>query len=66
MSKTVCVIGLGYIGLPTAAFLADNGYKVTGVDTNKNVIEIINNGKTHIVEPYLNELVSKVVKIKIW
>lgn len=64
MSKRVCVIGLGYIGLPTAAFLADSGFDVTGVDINAEVIDIINNGNTHIVEPKLNELVKKVVESK--
>lgn len=62
MSKRVCVIGLGYIGLPTAAFLADNGFDVIGVDVNTEVIDIINNGNAHIVEPKLDELVKKVVE----
>ena len=53
MKFDVCVIGLGYIGLPTAAVIASNGLKVCGVDINKDVIEKINLGKIHIVEPGL-------------
>lgn len=64
MNKNVCVIGLGYIGLPTAAFIADSGYQVTGVDINREVVDTINSGKTHIVEPKLNQLVKKVVDEK--
>jgi UDP-N-acetyl-D-mannosaminuronic acid dehydrogenase len=51
--KTVCVVGLGYIGLPTAALLACNGYRVVGVDLNASVVETINQGAIHIVEPDL-------------
>ncbi|MDD5355603.1 MAG: UDP-N-acetyl-D-mannosamine dehydrogenase [Candidatus Omnitrophica bacterium] len=57
----VCVIGLGYIGLPTAALLASFGYKVVGVDINKNVVDTINKGKIHIKEPDLNILVAAAV-----
>ena len=53
--KTVCIIGLGYIGLPTAALLANNGYHVVGVDINKKVISKINNGKSHIAEANLDK-----------
>lgn len=59
--QTVCVIGLGYIGLPSAALLASNGYLVHGVDIDSQVVDSINNGKTHIVEPGLDVLVSDVV-----
>ena len=45
--KTICVVGLGYIGLPTAALLASNGYNVVGVDLDNHVVEIINQGKIH-------------------
>ena len=55
--KKVCVVGLGYIGLPTAAIAADSGYKTIGVDINKDIVNVINKGKTHIVEPELNEIV---------
>jgi UDP-N-acetyl-D-mannosaminuronic acid dehydrogenase len=59
--KKVCVIGLGYIGLPTAALLANMGYSVHGVDVNQNVIDLINRGKIHIVEPDLVALVHTAV-----
>jgi len=47
----ICVIGLGYIGLPTAATFAAHGVKVTGVDVNQHAVDMINQGKVHIVEP---------------
>lgn len=59
--KKISVIGLGYIGLPTATFIANAGYKVSGVDINKGVVEIINRGKINISEPNLEELVAKAV-----
>lgn len=52
----ICVIGLGYIGLPTALLLAKNGHTVFGVDINKDVIETLNNGNVHISEPGLEQL----------
>ncbi|ELK8574135.1 UDP-N-acetyl-D-mannosamine dehydrogenase [Campylobacter jejuni] len=57
----VCVIGLGYIGLPTAAIFASRKIKVIGVDINQNIVDIINKGKIHIVEPGLDILVHMVV-----
>lgn len=60
----LCVIGLGYIGLPTASLFAANGMQVIGVDTNKSIVETVNNGKIHIVEPDLSELVYDVVMEK--
>lgn len=62
MKQQVCVIGLGYIGLPTAALLADKGYYVHGVDVNKKAVELINSGEVHIYEPSLDELVKRVVQ----
>ena len=59
--KTVCVVGLGYIGLPTAALLASNGYNVVGVDLNRHAVETINQGKIHIVEPDLDAFVRSSV-----
>lgn len=56
-----CFIGLGYIGLPTAIVAADNGVEVVGVDVNPHVVETINKGKIHIVEPGLADLAAKVV-----
>ncbi len=55
------MIGLGYIGLPTAALIAQNGTEVHGVDVNQKVVDTINAGKIHIVEPSLEEAVSKAV-----
>ena len=60
-SKSICVIGQGYIGLPTAAILANRGYKVLGVDVRKEAVDKINSGKAHIHEPNLDELIEKVV-----
>ena len=59
--KHICVIGLGYIGLPTAATFAAYGVKVTGVDVNQHAVDMINQGKVHIVEPDLDALVKVVV-----
>ena len=58
----VSVIGLGYIGLPTSAILASNKLYVTGVDINNDVIQTINKGNIHIVEPGLESLVRAAVK----
>ena len=57
----VTMIGLGYIGLPTAAVMADSGYEVIGYDVNPLIVQTINKGEIHIVEPGLQELVAKVV-----
>ena len=58
----VSIIGLGYIGLPTAAILASKRVKVVGVDVNQHAVDIINQGKIHIVEPELDILVHKAVQ----
>ncbi|NJM51745.1 MAG: UDP-N-acetyl-D-mannosamine dehydrogenase [Sphingomonadales bacterium] len=58
---TVCVIGLGYIGLPTAAIIARAGCQVLGVDVDKNVVDTIAQGKIHIEEVELDGLVQGVV-----
>ncbi len=55
-------MGLGYIGLPTAIIAADHGVNVHGVDVNESVVDTINQGKIHIVEPGLAELCKKVVE----
>lgn len=57
----VVMIGLGYIGLPTAALIASNNVNVHGVDINQNVVDTINEGKIHIVEPDLDAAVAKAV-----
>jgi UDP-N-acetyl-D-mannosaminuronic acid dehydrogenase len=59
--KTVCVVGLGYIGLPTAALLASNGYSVLGTDLSQHAVETINQGNIHIVEPDLDAFVRSAV-----
>ena len=61
MNPEVVTIGLGYIGLPTSALIASHGTNVLGVDINQSVVEIINKGKIHIVEPELDSIVSKAV-----
>jgi UDP-N-acetyl-D-mannosaminuronic acid dehydrogenase len=61
MRKKVCIVGLGYIGLPTAAILANNNFEVIGVDINKKTVDIVNEGKIHIVEPGLELLVANAV-----
>ncbi len=58
----VSVIGLGYIGLPTATVLASKGKYVVGVDINQDVVDTINSGRIHIVEPGLDVMVNKVVR----
>ena len=57
----VCVVGLGYIGLPTAAVIASRGMEVLGVDVSTYAVETINQGKIHIVEPDLDMLVQAAV-----
>jgi UDP-N-acetyl-D-mannosaminuronic acid dehydrogenase len=61
-NSKVCVLGLGYIGLPTAALLATKGYKVHGVDVKPDVVETINKGLIHIVEPELDAFVKSAVQ----
>ncbi|MDB2686261.1 UDP-N-acetyl-D-mannosamine dehydrogenase [Mariniblastus sp.] len=60
-NQKICVVGLGYIGLPTAAVLGSRGYKVHGVEINPLAVETINSGKAHIVEPDLDILVRAAV-----
>ena len=60
--KKVVFIGLGYIGLPTAAVAAHHGYEVVGVDVNPAVVETVNQGKVHIVEPDLDKIVKEAVQ----
>lgn len=60
--QKVVTIGLGYIGLPTSALMANNNIFVHGVDVNQNVVDTINAGKIHIVEPSLDEAVAFAVK----
>lgn len=59
--EKVCVVGLGYIGLPTAAVFASRDVQVLGVDVNAKAVETINRGEIHIVEPALDAIVRDVV-----
>lgn len=59
--KKIVMMGLGYIGLPTAALVASKGINVLGVDINPSVVETINKGKIHFIEPGLADLVKEVV-----
>jgi len=58
----IAVVGLGYIGLPTAAVFAENGVEVVGIDVNPDVVESINQGRPHFGEPNLDALVRRVVE----
>ena len=60
--KTCCVLGLGYIGLPLSGTLANNGYKVIGVDINNDIIKKVNKGNIHIIEKDLQGIINKAVK----
>jgi UDP-N-acetyl-D-mannosaminuronic acid dehydrogenase len=59
--KLISVVGLGYIGLPTAALLASQGYTVVGIDISQHAVDTINQGKIHIVEPDLDAFVRSAV-----
>lgn len=59
----ICFMGLGYIGLPTAAVSAGKGFQILGVDINQKVVDTINKGKIHIIETGLAELVKQVVRL---
>lgn len=60
--RKVCIMGLGYIGLPTAALLANRGYTVHGVDISRKVVDIVNSGGIHIKEPDLDAFVRSAVR----
>lgn len=62
MNKKLCVLGLGYIGLPTASMFASSGWDVHGVDVNSNAVDMINQGLIHIEEVGLGEQVKSVVE----
>lgn len=61
--RNVCVLGLGYIGLPTAAVIASRGIHVVGVDVKKEVVDKINSGEIHIVEPDLDAVTAQAVRV---
>lgn len=60
--RKVAVVGLGYVGLPTAAVIARSGLEVVGVDINKSVVDTVNDGRIHIAEHDLEDLVRETVK----
>jgi len=61
LKQKICIIGLGYIGLPTAAMFATHGHSIVGVDVNEVVVNAINQGKIVIEEPYLDIMVQAAV-----
>lgn len=61
-----CIIGIGYIGIPTGAIMAQHGIEVVGVDVNKDTVDALNKGHILIEEPGLDELISTVVKDKMF
>lgn len=61
MKKKICISGLGYIGLPTAAMFATHGHEIVGVDVNQKVVSALNQGKITIEEPYLDIMVQAAV-----
>src|SRR5258708_10663508 len=60
--KKICVLGLGYIGLPTASILATRGFRVIGVDINPKIVSLLNKGRVHIAEPDLDTVLSAAVQ----
>ena len=60
--KTLCVVGLGYIGLPTASTFATHGLHVVGVDINPEIVQKLNQGEVHLFEPGLRTLVQAAVQ----
>lgn len=61
IKKKICIVGLGYIGLPTAAMFATHGHPIVGVDVNQDVVNALNQGKIIIEEPYLDIMVQAAV-----
>ncbi len=57
--RKICILGMGYIGLPTACMIANNGYEVLGIDVDDNIINKLNTGKLHIEEQDLEEIFLK-------
>ena len=62
----VCIIGQGYIGLPTAALFARNHCEVVGVDISEEMIENLNNGIIHIEEPGISDIIKRAVELKVY
>jgi len=59
--EKISIVGLGYVGLPTAATIAARGIQVLGIDVREDVVERVNSGGTHILEPDLDIIVHSVV-----
>ena len=59
-----CFMGLGYIGLPTAIIAAKHGVEIAGVDINAQVVEVTNQGKLHIIEPGMEEMLREVLAFR--
>ena len=62
----VCIIGQGYIGLPTAALFARNHCEVVGVDISEEMIENLNKGIIHIEEPGISDIIKKAIELKVY
>lgn len=60
--RKICVIGMGYIGLPTACMFSRSGFEVVGVDNNEEIVSVLSSGETHIKEPELEKLFKKEFK----
>lgn len=60
--EKICVVGLGYIGLPTAVMFANHGYEVHGVDVNQKAVDMLSDGQIHIEEPFLQDYLNKALE----
>ena len=60
--KSVCILGLGYIGLPTSVLLANSGFRVFGVDIKEEIVKNINESQSHFTEPGLDICLKKAIK----
>jgi len=60
--KKICVLGMGYIGLPTASTLATRGFSVIGVDVNPRIVRLLNAGRVHIIEPDLDTILTAAIR----
>src|SRR3954469_13718883 len=63
MRSGIAVVGFGYIGTVIGAVLADRGWPVTGIDVRQNIVDEINQGRSHVPEPGLDEIVGESVRV---
>ena len=63
-NKEICILGLGYVGLTLSATLADLGYKITGVEIRKEVLNDLKKKKPHFYEPNLDKILNKIISNK--